>query len=349
MSPAERTPEERDFGSGRGHAEGHEYVFGRPDGSGAAPGGPETPAERGHAQDGAGGPDSGSPARPAGSRLTGSPHRLSRAHQAQAGHPSRHTLPAHFHFLGTTDSAGQPWEGRHFTRDRVYADDDGAAPEALRTALDDFHVGLSDASAVVEGIRVSRLLIPLIAQLRRAGENELGMAVDKANELAIVLVASPDGRTVLPAFSSAESMRSWDPDARAMPAAGPRVALAAAGEHAEVMVLDPGAPTEFAVRRPALWALAQGEPWRPPSKDPEVMAAFRHSVEGDPVVRQIGLTDGDPSCRMQGPEVIVNLRLVPGLTRPQLDAGLAALSQRWSADEVIAARVDSLAIQLAAA
>ncbi|HEU0257783.1 MAG TPA: SseB family protein [Microbacteriaceae bacterium] len=318
-----QTPEERDFGSGRGHADGHEYVF-------------ETGADR--------------PARrPGGSRLTGTPHRLGREHVAKEGKPTRRTLPAHFHYLGMTDSAGRPWQGRHFTRDRAYAEDDGQAPEALLTAVEDFRVGLADASVVIEAIRASRLLIPLMAQLRRAGQNELGMAVDKANELAIVLVRAPDGRTVLPAFSSAAAMRSWDADARAMPAAGPRIALAAASEHADVLILDPGRPAEFAVRRPALWALAQGAPWLPPLRDPEVARAFHASVDGDSVVRDLALVDGDPEARLHGPEVIVRLRLTPGLTKEQLDAGVRALSERWAADEVIAQRVDSLAVRLDAA
>jgi hypothetical protein len=44
--------------------------------------------------------------------------------------------------------------------------------------------------------------------------------------------------------------------------------------------------------------------------------------------------------------VIVELTLVPGLTKPQLDAGVAALTERWALDEVIGARVDSMSVQI---
>ncbi|AGW41793.1 hypothetical protein O159_17550 [Leifsonia xyli subsp. cynodontis DSM 46306] len=243
------------------------------------------------------------------------------------------------------DSAGQPWEGREFG-DNPYAGDDGAAPAALLGALAAFRAGEVGAEAVVEAVRASRVLIPLVAERGEEGESGAGLVVDKAQELSIVTVAGPDGRTVLPVFSSVTAMHTWNPAARPVPAAGPRAALAAASEGTEVVVLDPASETEFALRRPAVWALAQGRPWLPSHRDPAVVEAFRSSIGSELGVLDVRLTAGDPDHRLRAEELLVLLELTGGLTQKELDALLARLAQRWAA-EAIATRVDSLRVRLA--
>lgn len=244
------------------------------------------------------------------------------------------------------DSAGQSWEGRAFD-DNPYGDDDGAAPAALLGALAAFRSGETGAEAVVEAVRTSRLLIPLIAELGDEGTTDAGLRVDKAQELSIVTVAGPDGRKVLPVFSSVTAMHAWNPAARPVPAAGPRAALAAASEGTELIVLDPTSETEFVLRRPAVWALAQGQPWLPSHRDPEVVAAFEASIASELGVHEVLLVSGDPEFRLVGEELVVKLGLAAGLTSQELDTVLARLARRWAADDAIATRVDSLRVQLA--
>ncbi|MCX7521319.1 SseB family protein [Microbacterium sp. STN6] len=243
------------------------------------------------------------------------------------------------------DSAGQPWAGRHFDGND-FGDDDGSAPERLIRALAEFRAGSVAADAVVDAMRGVRLLIPLVAQLGEAGLDEHGRTVDKTQELAIVTVEAPDGRAALPVFSSVTAMQAWNATARPVPADGVRVALAAAGEQTDLVVLDPTSDTEFAVRRPAVWAMAKSEPWRPPHADPVVREAFDASIGTELGVIGIDLLAGDADARLAGPELIVQLRLVQGLTEAELDAVLARLAQRWASDDVIATRVDSLGVQL---
>ncbi|ODA89722.1 hypothetical protein ATY41_04440 [Leifsonia xyli subsp. xyli] len=243
------------------------------------------------------------------------------------------------------DSAGQPWEGREFG-DNPYGGDDGAAPAALLGALAAFRAGEVGAEAVVEAVRTSRVLIPLVAERGEEGESGAGLVVDKTQELSIVTVAGPDGRTVLPVFSSVTAMHTWNPAARPVPAAGPRAALAAASAETEVVVLDPASETEFVLRRPAVWALAQGRPWLPSHRDPAVVEAFRTSIGSELGVLDVRLTSGDPDHRLRGEELLVRLELTGGLTEKELDVLLARLAQRWAADEAIATRVDSLRVQL---
>lgn len=247
----------------------------------------------------------------------------------------------------TADSAGQPWAGRHF-EPNASVDDDGSAPPALLAAINDFHTGTGGEAQVVEVFRTSRLLIPLLTALGDSGVNARGQKVDKSQELSIVTVEGPDGRTVLPVFSSVSAMGAWNSVARPVPASGPRVAAAAVSEGTDLVILDPTADTEFAVRRPALWTIVKDETWVPSYRSEDVARAFAVSVADEPVVLGVRLTAGDPDARMHGPELSVALTLVPGLAEIELQELLARLSSRWESSEVIAQQVDSLEVSLTA-
>ncbi|MBG6239857.1 hypothetical protein IWX78_002847 [Mycetocola sp. CAN_C7] len=251
------------------------------------------------------------------------------------------------HPTNSADSAGQPWEGRSFD-DNAFSSDDGSAPPHLIDALTRFRSGSTGESEVVDAFRTARLLIPLVAHAGDVGVGPNGQIVDKTQELSIVTVAGPDGRNVLPVFSSVMAMSVWNPIARPVPADGVRVALAAASEQTDLVVLDPTSETEFALRRPALWAVAQSQPWQPGYLDPDVLGAFLTSVRTELAVLDVRLDAGDRSARLSGPEVVVRLELIDGLTRAELDATLNRLAQRWAADDTIATRVDSLRVTLAA-
>jgi hypothetical protein len=249
---------------------------------------------------------------------------------------------------GGTDSAGVPWEGRRFEQN-ASSGDDGSAPERLVEALRRFRSTELGAADVVDALRDSRLLIPLVAHLGEAGTNEHGHTIDKSQELSIITVAGPDGRDVMPVFTSVEAMGRWNPKARPIPATATRVALAAASEQTDLVVLDPTSPTEFVLRRPALWAIAQGEPWTPSFLDETVLDAFADAADGESAVRSVALAAGDPDARLAGPELVVQLALADGLDKASLDAVIARMRERWLASEVIAQRVDSMKVQLLSA
>jgi len=258
---------------------------------------------------------------------------------------------SHAHGDGTrgapADSAGRPWAGRAFAPAPASADD-GSAPPTLVAALDAFHGGSGSAEAVIDALRRSRLLVPLVAHLGESGEGAHGLAADKSADLSIVTVAGPDGRAALPVFGSVASMSRWRADARPVPTDAVRVALAAASEGTELVVLDPGSPTEFALRRPAVWAIAQGLAWRPSWQDPEVGAALHRSVAEEPDVLALDAAAGDPGARLAGPELLVRLRLRPGLDEQAVTTLVGRLGERWTADEIVRDRVDSLGIRISA-
>ncbi|MDR6865440.1 hypothetical protein J2Y69_000022 [Microbacterium resistens] len=243
------------------------------------------------------------------------------------------------------DSAGVPWEGRSF-ESNPHAADDGSADPALLDALLRFRAGTGGQADVVDAFRAARVLIPLVAERGEEGVAPGGLVVDKTQELSIVTVAAPDGRRVQPVFSSVQAMSAWDRTARPIPVPAVRAALAASAEDTDLIVLDPGSPTEFILRRPAVWAVAQGQPWEPSFLSPEVYEGLQRSVASELAVIDVAVAPGDPEARLRGPELVVVLELVDGLDRTQLDAVLARLAQRWAADDRIAVLVDSLRIEL---
>jgi hypothetical protein len=245
----------------------------------------------------------------------------------------------------SADSAGVPWAGRSFHANPHTADD-GSADPALLAALTAFREGAGSQQQVVDAYRAARLLIPLMAAKGDEGTGAHGLTVDKTQELSIVTVAAPDGRRVLPVFTSVEAMGRWDAAARPVPADGVRTALAAAADDTDLIVVDPGSPTEFVIRRPAVWAIGQELPWEPSYVSAEVVAALHQSIGGELAVIDLAVEAGDPDARLRGPELVVRLHLMQGLDQSELDAVLSRLAKRWSADDRIAVLVDSLTVKL---
>ncbi|NLB46754.1 MAG: SseB family protein [Microbacteriaceae bacterium] len=258
---------------------------------------------------------------------------------------------------GAADSAGFPWAGRTFDHhETAFADDDGSVPESYRqaiTALREATLSKSavrvaeaqaDALVALSGIRV---LVPLLAEAGGIGLTPEGRTVEKTQELSIVTVAAPDGRRVMPVFSSVDSMRVWNPEARPIPVPAPQAAIAAAQEQTDLIIIDPGSPDlEFGVRRTQLEAMALGR-WEVPGwADSEVAEAFAQVTATEPRVARVELAPGDPDARLLTPEVDAVVTLQPGLDREQLSEIIETVQRTWAASPIIAARIDSMRLVL---
>jgi len=246
------------------------------------------------------------------------------------------------------DSAGVPWEGRRFESNSSASDDGSAPPEVIR-ALDAFRAATVGESAVIDALRGARVLVPLITEAGEDGHTGAGLRVDKTQELALVTVMGPDGRAVQPAFTSVAAMAKWNPAARPIPVTFANVAVSTASEGTDLVILDPSNATEFAIRRPALWAISQSLPWIPSYLDTAVLEAFMDAAEPEAAVEAVQLAPGDPTARLDGPELVVHLTLTAGLDRAGLDAVLGRMRDRWAQSEIIADRVDSLGLRVASA
>lgn len=269
---------------------------------------------------------------------------------------------------GDVDSAGFPWAGRTFDHhETAFADDSGAASEILTAAVASLRMIGAEAAAatsseehwgavarladahgdVIAALGTARVLVPMLAEAGDLGVTPEGKTVEKSQELSIVAVSAPDGRTVLPIFSSVAAMTMWNNTARPIPVPGPQAAVAAAQEEHDMLVLDAGSPElVYGVRRPAIAALALGERYVPAWADAEVAAAFEASAATEEDVVRVWIAPADLAGTLATPEVDVRIRIARELGRSELDAILARLQTVWAAQEVIAERVDSLRVQL---
>lgn len=237
--------------------------------------------------------------------------------------------------------------GRELPPTSPFAHDDGSADRVLADALMALAAGTGSLPDVVGALAAARVLVPVIALEEDAtvpGEGPFAEARHAA--AGVVAVAAPDGRTALPVFTSVSTLATWRPDARPMPAEGPRAAAAALQEGWGLLVLDPG-PGAVVVPRPAVVALATGATWRPAVVAGvvrnEVRDAVLRAVGGTGHVREVGVRPGGRA------EVAVVLTLAPGLRQAELDAVLAAVGERLATATEVVDAVDSLELRVSAA
>ena len=254
--------------------------------------------------------------------------------------------------MNHADSAGQSWSGRAF-EPNAFAADDGSTPPAFAEAIAAFRAvtegdekRAASHAAVIDAVRVSRFLIPLVAEAGDEGVNADGLRVDKTQELAIVRVKGPDGQTVLPIFSSVAAMSAWRSDARPVPADGRRAAVSALTDDCTWVVIDPTSDTELVVRHPVLRAIAAEDPWVPPHVDDAVRESVALAITTDARIRDFALATADPDARGSGHDLVIRLRLEPGLSPDALTQLLTDFSARLSASELLSERVDNLLVQI---
>ncbi|MCO4255605.1 SseB family protein [Pseudarthrobacter cellobiosi] len=279
--------------------------------------------------------------------------------------PPRH-LPGHIAAAlagagGRTDSAGQPWKGRSLAGDdgRIhnFEDDDGTADAGYLAAVAALVDGNGDEAAVVASLATARVFIPIIAQLGEEAAGVDGLTADKQADMAMVTLKAADGRTAMPAFTSAVALAAWHPEARPVAVYAARAALSAVAEGAELLVLDPGSEVTFVVRRPAVWALAQQREWIPSYTDAALAAEMAEVTAAFPAVRQLALLPGSGVAVLSGtgarltgggagPELQVLLHLEEGLDAPAVQDLVSGLQQAWSRNVLFGERVDSIEIKL---
>jgi hypothetical protein len=236
--------------------------------------------------------------------------------------------------------------GRELPPSSPFAGDDGTAHPTVAAALEAFGAGTGSVARVVDALHGTRVLVPVLAELEVEDvvvHDGHAHTVDKEASAGIVALQAPDGRTALPVFTSVAAMGAWRADARPVPSDIARAALSAVTEGWEVLVVDPGGPTTVLLPRPAVWALAQQQPWEPAvgpdGLDPLIHAAIVSAISP---LRGVVAVDAVAGTRA---EVAVVVDLVPGLDRPGLDAVLAEVNRALGAIDLVAARVDSLELR----
>ena len=218
--------------------------------------------------------------------------------------------------MSFADSAGVPWEGRSFS-ENAFAQDDGKELPEITAALKAFSEANLSFDQLINSFRQSRVLIPLVPKAEGKKIGQHGLSVDTSSEMNIVALEGPDGHPALPIFTSAENVMAWKSEARPVPAQFERALLAAAAEGQTRVVVNPGQPNWFAIRRPAIEALAQQQHWTSPDRDERVKALVSAAIKSIPV-EGFRLLPGDPTGQLEADELIVYLKLQKDLTKDQL-------------------------------
>ncbi|MFG1683008.1 SseB family protein [Nonomuraea sp. NPDC049269] len=137
--------------------------------------------------------------------------------------------------------------------------DDGTAAPAVAAALASYERGAADATDVLNALTGARLLVPVVALLTESEVGEHGLRQEKESEMALPKLVGKDGREAVPAFTGAESLARWRPDARPIQARLLQVCRAAAGERVAAVVVDVAGPVPFVIEGEVLQALAAVE------------------------------------------------------------------------------------------
>ncbi|MFB7916905.1 SseB family protein [Streptomyces sp. NPDC056061] len=212
--------------------------------------------------------------------------------------------------------------------DPGYSDDDGTADPALSAALAAWAEDRRAVGPVLEALRGTRLLVPVVAVLGEVEVDERGLRREKTSDMAVPTLQAGD-RRALPAFTSIDSLARWDPKARPVAVPLHQALQAAAHEKADTVVLDLAGPVAFELTGSALLALAEGRTSAEPLDDPAVTSAVRDAVAAEPSVLRAHLGPG-------GADGTLALVLADG-AEPAATARRVA--ERLAADEVLRARL----------
>ncbi len=149
----------------------------------------------------------------------------------------------------------EPWRR---IPDPGFPGDDGAAEPALRGALAAYASGEGTYAAALAALQASRVVVPVVAVAGEVEVDTAGLAHDKTSDMATVLIARPDGRRGLLAFSGLDSLAAWDPAARPVPVTARAAAQAALHDGADALLLDLSGPHRLVVEGDDLRGLAEG-------------------------------------------------------------------------------------------
>lgn len=243
-----------------------------------------------------------------------------------------------------SDSSGVPWEGRTFL-DNPHAGDSGETPADVAECLTAWRAGTGSFTDLVAAFAANRFLIPLVTHAGEDFDVDHPVMEDKVQELSVITVAGPSGEKVIPAFTSVAAMSVWNSDARPIPIEAQRVALAAASEQTDRIVVNPGTDS-IVLRRPIVWSIAQGNPFVAPWESAKFVAETRKLLSGIDDLLEIGVAPGDPNATGGGPDVTLILGLITGLDANQVRALTTEVQARVSGNELFVNQVDALTLTL---
>jgi hypothetical protein len=243
-----------------------------------------------------------------------------------------------------TDSSGVPWEGRTF-QPNPHAGDTGETPVDVAECLNAWRAGTGTFTDLVAAFAANRFLIPLVAHAGDDFDVDNPLMEDKVQELSVITVAGPTGEKVIPVFTSATAMKTWNSEARPIPIEAQRVALAAASEQTNRLVVNPGTDS-IVLRRPVVWSIAQGNPYVAPWESTEFDAETRDLLAGIDNLLEVGVGPGDSNATGDGPDVALVLGLIDGLDAEEVQVLTTEVQDCISGNDLFVNQVDALTLTL---
>jgi len=140
----------------------------------------------------------------------------------------------------------------------AFPDDTGEADPSVAAALAVHDGDPTSYPLALRALQATRLLAPVVALLGEVEYDEQGLAHDKTSDMAAVLLTGRDGRLALLSFTSLETMRRWNPEARPVPVATQLAAQSALQNHASALLVDVAGPHSFVIEGDDLEAVALG-------------------------------------------------------------------------------------------
>jgi hypothetical protein len=223
--------------------------------------------------------------------------------------------------------------------------DAGHADPAVARALAALAAGTGSEHAALTALAGARLLVPVMAVLADqlagaeagpSGGLQTGLAggdagpagrgEEKRSEMATPAIVGRDGRLAMAAFTSLETLRRWQPDARPVPVPASGVWQSAVQE-SQAVIIDVAGPVPLAVEGARLSALASGGPIPRLHEDPDVHAAVAAAAAAQPAgVRiRLGPPQGAADFTLElGPADPVATRPVPGSVASAIADDVAA-------------------------
>ena len=197
------------------------------------------------------------------------------------------------------------------------AGDSGEADPAVTAVLAAYAAGGATEHAVLTAVAASRLLVPVVAVLAEASDD----GTEKETEMALPTLIGNDGRKAVIAFTGADTVKRWRPDARPVPVPAARLWPAVASEQADAVVIDVAGPVPLVVEGARLRALASGAPPPFPYEDPDIHAQV--AAVTDDFTLEPGGQDADLVITMKTPDLAaaraaaeaIAARLAPRLRR----------------------------------
>jgi hypothetical protein len=142
--------------------------------------------------------------------------------------------------------------------DTDFADDDGRADPALRTAIDEFVASptLMSAAVLLDVLTSARLLVPVVAVVDNLEVDQDGRPQEKDSHMRSVEFHAADGRRALLAFTGTDALAEWDPQARPIPRQAHIVAQSVLQADLDALIVDIAGPTPATIDGAMLVRLA---------------------------------------------------------------------------------------------